>query len=146
MDNKQEILNKLEQAKKDRDLVLAEANKEVDRLAKELAEAEKPVKLRHGDYGFVGTDGILVTDGRNDERQDYNNFGIVGEYLEAKGVLGNIFDDLKAISKPLEEFEVYGRTIKFDGDGDLRIPRMWIAPKNIHDFILNLRCLEAKNK
>ncbi len=150
MDKKQELEHKLEQARKDRELATTEANKEIEAIKAQLAEAEKPVKLRHGDYGFE-EDGCARLTLSHDFKMVTAGDGCVNPYEThyPNPVLGNIFDDLKAISKSLKEFTLsngvkidineYGHLRITDGDGYIVIHK-----DDIHSFILNLRCLEAQ--
>ncbi len=74
---------------------------------------EKP-ELRHGDYGRITStvgdeDGIVIADGQHelDFYGDDRNSPFVKNMIHREvSVLGNIFDDLKAISEPLTEFEI----------------------------------------
>ena len=166
--NKQELEHKLEQARKDRELATAEANKEVDRLKKLLAEAKKPT-LRKGDVvEWVGQNcsnvGINVM---------YNNLG--GDRLKqcnitdgVEGATGvspsdkfikhfNILEhvaDLKAI-EPLDSFEVRdgGDELRVrlcaEGQIEFKIADMTATMDNIktvHEIILKLRGLRLKLK
>lgn len=161
--NKQEIEHKLAQAETDRDIMLVEANKEVKRLEDmfaeaQLAEAEKPV-LRHGDYGFEDNEHPTVLfrkDGKGNLKSIRESFG-VNAYndtpLHDYDILGNIFADLKAIAEPLDDFEMeIGRIYVLFSGGDLVIKDTMNdgsvhIPKGIlHDFILNLRRIEATMK
>jgi len=160
---------KLAQAKKDRDLALAEANNEVDRLAKLVAEEKKPKPLRHLDviYGipsyeykggtyvaveqspltnmldvFGVRDGIGFKNGKIDKcnQTAYTYSGI------------NLADDLNAIAEPLESFyvnDVFGRAITFEiiSDGKVRI-QMACGYEDIHieafsEAVLKLRGMQA---
>ncbi|KKN78866.1 hypothetical protein LCGC14_0346380 [marine sediment metagenome] len=106
--SKQQLETQLEQAKKDRDLALAEANNEVDRLAKLVAEEKKPKpELRHLDYG-VNSDGTMFLYAKR--KGDIELFGakqgsgvVVNKPFSGHTLLGNLGDDLKAI-KPLEQW------------------------------------------
>ncbi len=96
-----------------------------------LAELDKP-ELRHGDYGFdKDDDGCMVLqlhDGDSGKTLHESHAGSRYAYVnEPKGdafvpkvKLGNIFDDLKALAEPLEEFQICN--IKFgltDANGKL---------------------------
>jgi len=93
---KREIKHKLEQARMDRDLAHIQANKEIDRLEAQLAEAEKS-KLRHGDFGLNknGKERITVFHSGEDGggRDDYCSIGIVND--SDITIFGNIFDLMK---------------------------------------------------
>jgi hypothetical protein len=52
MDKKQELEHKLEQAKRDKEVTNNVIDCQIETLEAQLAEAKKPVKLRHGDYGY----------------------------------------------------------------------------------------------
>ncbi len=92
-----------------------------------IAEEKKP-ELRHGDYGTYPDKGmnIMLLDDSNIMRP-FNRAGMMDVLLaedEAKcygglDILGNIFDDLKAMSEPLTEFEI--RNTESDNDRTLEI-------------------------
>ncbi len=107
----------------------------VQRLEAQLAEAEKP-KLRHGDYGYDkgGSPRMELVVGRNSKRQSSCPAGpdyvcTLDDEPDARHIetkLGNIFDDLDALSEPLKEFKVMDeqneRTVQFVGSpGNLYI-------------------------
>ncbi len=96
-----DLKQKLEQAKEDKKLAIATADKEIARLEAEL-------KPRHGDYG-IGKSHSGDTRCRLKEKGCISNeFGVTDTELhkEQDVWLGNIFDDLKRNSKDLREFEV----------------------------------------
>lgn len=88
---------------------------EIEILEKSLADEEKP-ELRHGDYGFA--DGCPRMTAKYDD--DVRHYGETGNHtgainnLPIKVVLGNIFDDLKALQEDVTEFEVNCDTVKAD--------------------------------
>ena len=140
-------------------LIKEVAKEELTELQAQLAEAEKP-KLRHGDYGIVprgmhkeGPHPVLAdptnlcfNDGywKDEDGHISCSYGCYnGREITNRG---NIFDDLKAISKSLHEFEVFGIEVKFIENGALSIgnqiiPKPWVA-----EFCRNLRILEATFK
>jgi len=75
----------------------------------ELAEIDKP-KLRHGDYGYSQKEKpcIMIADWDDDVLFCGNrSMGKKGQITSRCSViLGNIFDDLKAMAEPLEEFDI----------------------------------------
>ncbi|KKL49237.1 hypothetical protein LCGC14_2317520 [marine sediment metagenome] len=159
---------KLKQAKKDRDLALAEANNEVDRLAKLVAEEKKP-KLRHGDY--CQTSDKEHTYVALYSRKDIYDFEIWGKNDYGIYVNGSIkkdnthytptglsiFTDLKAI-KPLANFKVkcsaYNESTEFYAriDANKRVSIeindngqwCWATLDELDKIILNLRGMQLK--
>ncbi len=127
--------------------------KEIAELQAGLAEAEKP-ELRHGDYGYDATSppGRIVLS-LNNKLVTAGNASVYEKTLKERPdltpspVLGNIFDDLKALSEPLEEFTMDGLRGTMDatsieisnGDGDKQ--RFYIALSTVNEFCLNLRHL-----
>ena len=84
------------------------------RWEKELAELEKP-ELRHGDYGVLHGGRYFVNCDHSLHAREKRPFGIsdygggqcgFDRYADDFEKYGNIFDDLKAMSKPLTEFEI----------------------------------------
>ena len=131
---------------------------------KELAELEKP-ELKHGDYGIrnIDKESCLIMDSRNNEgslcirTNDDNGGECVMPSKRNTNVLGNIFDDLKALSEPLEEFVIQSTIdstkIYCGWWGDKRGLRIRQGEKFIvihkdylPEFILNLRRMQAKQK
>ena len=147
-------MDRLEQAK----LVLKYATDEIERLEAERAEAEKPV-LRHGDYGYGKDNSHRVTlhcDMKTVTAGDgsvNNTNAVSNERYYPSPVLGNIFDDLKAMAEDLTEFEFAetDRAYQFtavsndytvmltDSGGHI----INVDLKDIPAFILNLRKLQA---
>ena len=108
---------KLEQANTDCDameLNRTNVSTEIAELKAKLAEEQKP-KLRHGDYGLdcmgsrsviaINQGGRLVKSMANGYTDCYNAVCIQNHRYP---VLGNIFDDLKAIQEDVTEFEIEG--------------------------------------
>jgi len=149
--NKEEIQHKLAQARKDNDLAYAkyvEANNEVNRVVKQLAEPEKP-ELRHGDYGYTDSgnaDGyarIVIKHGNDLMQVGKSNMPIGGcKNQMSNTVLGNIFTDLAEI-KPIDGFGKGNQRVLID-DGALIIHPYRVKESDIHAFILKLRGMELK--
>ena len=125
---------------------------------KELTELEKP-ELKHGDYGLTERDCPRIELIHNNESWHVGETGNMDNARvsnhPADTILGNIFADLKALSEPLEEFELEnGKHIAISGrwydSGNLRIHQgtefIVIAKKSIPEFILNLRRMQAGEK
>ena len=144
--NKQELEHKLEQARNDRELATAEANKEVDRLKKLLAEAEKP-KLEHGDFGF---DESIFPSGKPADSRVFlsgHSWGCVGndhcDKTPLKFVFGNIFEILNG---ELTEFELKTIGLKVELDEDKLIiddgyqggDRVEVPRKLLSEFATNI--------
>jgi len=123
---------------------------EIATIKTETAESKKP-KLRHGDVRWTNACDPIIFLG-----EDWYNHGVK---LSGNGRSDetwltyphqfNIFDDLKAVAEPLDEFEIKSseRQNKLKGsfdeahvlitdteDGDY----VSIAIENLHDFIANL--------
>jgi hypothetical protein len=148
--NKEEIEHKLAQARKDRDDIAESVCQLEDMLAE--AEKSKP-KLRHGDYGYCGKPNIYnmyFVDGRPVRPFGISDNGgqeFIDEPIHEFKAVGNIFDDLKALSEPLEEYETgAGMKVKLTNDGDLSFSCTYVVNRNIPAFILNLRRMEATLK
>ena len=135
--------------------------RKIEVLRAELAEAKKP-KLRHGDYG-IGNSTMRIALWDERERKltqgGCNTFPCGDSYLKPSSILGNIFDDLKALQEPLKEFEIDGSGYKLTakaqpnsdillsiaGYGEDRIST-FIPLKRIPKLILNLRRVERTMK
>ena len=127
-----------------------------DAMAACAEPAEKP-KIRHGDYGITNYPEprinfpLLAMKANMPDKllkvAHSDGSGRVG-VDEDINWLGNIFDDLEALAKPIEEFTYKGYSngakicLEPDGDIDLGSLRR-IMKKDIHDFIRNLRRMEA---
>ena len=160
--NKQELEHKLDELEElfaitktnieAMDLMIAE-------LHAQLAEAEKP-KLRCGDYITSDGEAIIIAPSQLPAfpMTSYNERGMACGKVE-DGIhstrhiqpLGNIFDDLKALAEPLEEFEYkgysHGKKIKFEDDGGIDLGSLRrIKKEDIPAFILKLRRMEATMK
>ncbi len=121
----------------------------------DIAEPEEP-KLRHGDYGLSLTDShprLYVYD--NGIRWANQSYVEGHDCIPGNPILGNIFDDLKAMQGDVEEFEVTSVNslkvaISIDKVGDVHLSDdeedIWILGKDIPTLILNLRCMEATLK
>ena len=136
---------------------------------KELAELEKP-KLRQGD---VFVDDICVVtigkslDGRwiathKDGSQKIGDETLIRCHIQSMNFMCNPIDDLKALSEPLEKFEMdNGSIIKFNvkwledcliisqKSADLgrdTKDHISICKKYLPEFILNLRRMQAGEK
>ena len=120
--------------------------------------AEKP-KLRHGDYGIneEGKGRLATKVNQSYDTKRYNSYGLIGDGDKHIECLGNIFDDLAALSEPLEEFTL--------GDGKGNSPlkaSIWLNrgiqfgiggvtatithPETVHEIILSIRRMEATLK
>jgi len=125
----------------------------------ELAETEKP-KRRHGDYGYAGRREkgggqvpslkcCLLNHLENGALNSYEDGGYNYETSMPMTKLGNIFDDLRAIAKPLEEINAGGIIIKKDSSGGLNLDPphgrhfFHVEKAKVATFILNLRRLAA---
>ncbi len=98
---------------------------EIAKVKKAIVADEQKPKLRHGDYGFhpkseftgkdttgrvvLSCDMKMVTAG-NGSVHNVNEESNKAYYPDP--VLGNIFDDLKAILKPLEKFKIDSDTLE----------------------------------
>ena len=163
--DKQELEHKLEQARKDRELATAEVNKEVERLKKLLAEAEKPKPLEHGDYGYrKGQPRLLSFDSYGNIKATCSTWdSCLASPIndnEQYAILGNIFKELKVMSEPLEEFEK--KSTFANGKFDVKFNAVISKPavginldlpahpfstftlEDLHEIIINLRRMEAK--
>ena len=137
-----------------------EKNKE-----KQIAEEKKP-KLRHGDYGFSDrqdTTHLVIADNTGALRWTNFTGGYDGERVK-KGDharhfvrIGNIFDGLTVLSKPLTEFEMNGKGYKLEviaGEDNVRFTvnagnsnlSTFIPLENFDELILNLRRIQATLK
>lgn len=144
--DKEEIKQKLEQAKRDKQLSDLTYAKEIENLKHELAEAEK---LKIWDYGISGTSHfprIVLPDGKLSTKT-----AIISGDREADRptiIYGNLADDLKAISEPLEEFELDIHKYYIDkrpemSHAPIYIAGNWHTLDELSAYILNLRRLEA---
>lgn len=85
---------------KELERIVKRATDRIEQIKKKAAEsksaAEPKPELRHGDYGYDddGTTRICILDGINSE---------ASQRLWPTRVLGNIFDDLKALGEDVEE-------------------------------------------
>ena len=145
------------QASIDKDIALEAVDKmmaEIDRLDKEIADSE--VTLRHGDYGvaeYGDSPRLYVED--EDEMKWCSSEGLEYELGSAGSgslILGNIFDDLKAIQEPLKEFEIentpYNEIEANISSRDIYIYQAenCMVVRDIHTLIQNLRRMEATMK
>lgn len=148
--NTEELRKDLERRRTRKALYAELQDEETQAIAKveaQLAEAEKP-ELRHGDYGIRNhTEFWICINGRV-----YWNNGQLSSLSDARFIesrLGNIFDDLKALAKPLKEFKVnngpYETVTIMLGAGMLRFNDadgcILIKESEIPEFIRNLRRL-----
>lgn len=104
---------------------------DINALEIKIADEAKP-KLRHGDYGYNGNSkacmvnqlhdghGNKLTVSNSSESYTYvfrqEDTADQCRHFDPKDVLGNIFDDLKAMQEDLTEFEVDGTIFKLLGD------------------------------
>ena len=138
---------------------LAEAEKKLTESIR--AATEKP--LQHGDYGINNKQsGLIVKEGgfegilrTADKDYLFSHETVSENAYTPKLVLGNIFDDLKALSEPLTEFVIQSTIdstkIHCGWWGDKRGLRIRQGEKFIvihkdylPEFILNLRRMQAK--
>ena len=114
----------------------------------EPKKAEKP-KLRHGDYQKVNSGDCIWLKDAKDVLRPFTSNMMCGSltnqsYDDAITPLGNIFKELAAL-KPLKEYSTGdGMRVWLNKDGDLRFSCSYVINRNVHDFILNLRCMEAQ--
>lgn len=130
-------------------------------------EAEKP-KLRHGDYGLVWDADdqpsrfvyFRVEDGKDPVIARACAVPHVHAWFHMEGfkrvILGNIFDDLKALQEPLEEFEIDSyrgpMSVSWNSNDCTNIHFCWTKREhvfndcNLDEFILNLRRMRATQK
>ena len=168
--NKQELENKIAVQK----LYVADCKEDLrtylialEMLEAELAEAEKP-ELRHGDYGWDRGSRNCITlkvAGKEGLRQCIESEGLwecaVDKCGEPTIVLGNIFDDFKAIAEDLEEFDMdltgcessSHIRVQFEerNSGIIAIRTeagtwAWMTMDEFAVFILNLRGMQATQK
>jgi hypothetical protein len=146
------------------------ADAEIEALKAKLAEEQKP-KLRHGDYGYdKDGDPCLYLCAQSKDRGDgpmrrcssawLYEYEITGDNFKIVTVIGNIFDDLKALQEDVTEFKVgNGEGIGDEADGYFNARfdgrHVWLKvdddglyfePEDISIIILNLRQMEATLK
>ncbi len=115
---------------------------------------EKP-ELRHGDYGIGSNwqdkdiDAFVYTRQGKVEKAFYSNgMGQINVTHAKHPILGNIFDDLKAIAEPLTEFEVGSECFKFNavlsknGRFNMSTQGCWMNSVTFDEIVLNLRRLQ----
>ncbi len=157
--NKEEIVDKIIE-------ILAESiagkYQIVDGKLQPLLESEP--KLRHGDYGYAGKpskNNMYFIDGRPVRPFGISNDGgqemIDAPYHQFKAV-GNIFDDLKAMSEDVKEFKIKQDSfvdavhVYFQDEGCLVIKdlgdndKVYISPKNVELFHRKLGAMIATAK
>lgn len=83
----------------------------IDKAQKELKDLDKPVKLRHGDYGYAKKNGVSIIFVKICGEPRYYTGGVNGLWSNLVAEkefdtppLGNIFDDLERNSKDLWDF------------------------------------------
>jgi len=156
---------------------IKDAQEALDKAKKDLAKLDKP-KLRHGDYGFWSPGPlnkripflfIKNVTGSNALTADPLSDWVMID-ADKKTILGNIFDDLAAISEPLEEFKMksiefnsrfhaYSGHIHERSDVSCRCESYpddmafidlsgcgWLSKKDLHDFITNLQRMKQTLK
>ena len=159
-----ELEHKLAQARKDREQMNVTFDAEINSLKAQIAEGEKPkLKLRGGDYGFfnkVRPRLFVKNEGKIRSVIDESDTptGNPENFLDDYTILGNIFDDMQAMSEPLEEFEVQcncgSRDILKATTNGCKSGCVYLKMNDnisvhfhgnsFHDFILNLRRMEVK--
>ncbi len=119
---------------------IANHQKAIDKAKSELSALDKP-KLRHGDYGTTGSGyNFLIADNGKElcwVNDSYVALPIKSLPDETFICLGNIFDDLKAMSEDLTEFV---STVRF---GD-KI-QTFIGSKGIKIHFINKNCKYPEN-
>lgn len=149
---------KLDELTKHRD----DTDKRIEELKATLAEEQK-LKLRHGDYGF-GTnwdcndaDAFVFTHQTSEEKSFYaSGMGQINTDPDKHPVLGNIFDDLKAMQEDVTEFEIEGyydgEVVKFKLTTDGRVlvrfknNTLYIHKEQLGGHALKLRQMQATLK
>ncbi len=115
------------------------------------AEAEKP-KLRHGDYGTAGTGRhVVIVKGSNGRLEwacgdGFRDCTVAKVEKYRFPILGNIFDHVKAIVEPLEDFIMDGLNVGMD-ESSIEVissggDRFYIPRSSVDKFILNLQRLQ----
>lgn len=145
------------------DLNAVQANKdklkaEVVELGKKIAEAKKP-ELRDGDYGPDENGQMSIALARGGGEFFYYQRGVNSNHPGYKPVtvLGNIFDDLKALQEDVTEFETVDGSRQNEIEVDFTEKHLRIVDKdagghlaitieNLPDFILKLRQIQATLK
>ncbi len=148
-----ELKAKLEQAERDRIVTIGPLDAEIAHLKAKIAEAEKP-KLRHGDIWMKDRQVRLHLkeyndDGRDCMTTDADLFTNLGSYHQGEPVLANlkdIFDDLKALQEPLDNFNIKGAVTRWCNDGDLAIGPRYVNPSDVDEFIRKLQQMRATQK
>ena len=150
-------------------LASAQANRnrleeDIEQLKKRIADEQKP-KMRHGDYGFspsgegagdqpritLSCNNTMVTAGNGSVN---NTNRVSNEKYFPNPVLGNIFDDLKAMSKDLTEFTLYqddddGLEVKLNKNGTITIKDLnddesaSVQPEEVHEFARKIQIMAA---
>jgi hypothetical protein len=169
MTNEQKLAeNKIKLGQNAKDLagVQAETSKlkaEMAEIEAKLEEAKKPV-LRHGDYGFGSNwdkqniDAFIYTKQTTDNKTFYaSGMGQVDTISSKHPVIGNLFDDLKAMQTEVTECEVSCE--RFGGDkitaticGDKVIidhvagDETWISLEDFDKYVFELRQMQATLK
>ncbi len=175
--NNEQLEAKLEQALTKRNAISEDisslkengtkADKEILRLYADLAALDEPV-VRHGDvysaYGDGGEPSIIIGNGRHAKAFQSNGKEVAiwpdGRYRNSSPIFNAIdtFDDLKAISESLEEFEAESRydknklSVHIYGGRDICIINgpvdTILSPSQFHDFNQKCHRMEAtlKNK
>ena len=152
--------SRLEQARRDRQIAIDAADKEIESLLAEI-EAEKEPELRHGDYGIsrIGFPGMVVRERHGgtlrtaDSDYIFPNETVEENSFSPELLLGNVFDDLNAMQEDVTEFgfDETRRAYRFNvEDGRHCIwlkdglgAEIHIDKKDIPTFILKLRQMEA---
>ena len=148
---------KLKQAEKDR----AGIDDNIKELRRQIEAAKLPL-LRHGDYGYNDEEcGIIITKQTSTPKAFYSNgdgqIDVNGPNNDEPNIfgytiLGNIDDDLAALSEDVEEFEsgcsCYTLTAKWASAGSIVVTgyddeQILIKDCSIDDFILRLRQMRA---
>ena len=98
---------------------IADHQKAIDKAKSELSALDKP-KLRHGDYGLHGNSGDnwikLEDEIRWIGHENYLGHSGIPESNFVDNKVGNLIDDLKAMSEPLDRTSVDGFVMEVIND------------------------------
>ena len=156
------------EAKAALDVCISEKMARLEKVKREIAEEAKP-KLRHGDYGewFGPNKNSFILDLSEATNNEYYGLwrvedGDIGTRIghseanfSKSTILGNIFDDLKALQEDVTEFEIDAGANQFATKASFFPNHVNIADeggevainyRNLSTFILKLRQMEATLK
>ncbi len=151
-DKKRKLEIKIEQTEKAAKAIADEA----EQLQSQLAALAEPELRRRGDYGIVPkcTHGknrpVIIDRWRSswiDLASENDSIVLLDTDKVDAVILGNLVDDLAALAKPLEEFEVQGIRCKIKGVGSIDMNGYTITPLDKQEeFHRNLGRLIATAK